>query len=323
MNTESDPRQGGREPAILLISEEPYLLEEREVQIRDRLVPPESRDLNLLVLYGWEAGAVEVVEFLQTLPFLADYRLLILREVQTLKDHKPVMEYLKNPNPSSCLLMTSSELKRKDSRFKAISALANFYELKKPLGQAMVRWVENRFAEAGKSIEAGLAEVLVQITGSDMTILASEIEKVVLASGENRQIDREDLAVSVPGGVEAVFNLLDAVGDGDRSRAMSSLKKLLDGDNPPEYLIHMLAWHYRQLLRGLDLVDSGLKPLQAAERMGKRYGLKDKFARHLGRATAKGVVRAMQTLSSYDLELKRGQIPKEILLDRLVLDLFP
>ena len=57
--------------------------------------------------------------------------------------------------------------------------------------------------------------------------------------------------------------------------------------------------------------------------MGKRYGLKDKFARHLGRATAMDLVRAMQTLFSYDLELKRGQIPKEILLDRLVLDLFP
>jgi DNA polymerase-3 subunit delta len=321
LKKETGKGRDGHDPAILLISEEPFLLKEREDRILDSLVPPESRDLNLLILYGWEAGPSDVVEFLQTMPFLSDCRLLILREVHTLKDHKPVLEYLANPNPSSCLLMTSSEMKKKDSRFKAISALANSSELRKPSGRAMVKWVENRFAESGKSIESGLAEILVQIAGSDMTILASEIMKVVLSSGENSKITQEDLAVSVPGGVEAVFSLLDAVGDGDRSKAVSSLKKLIENDNPPEYLIHMLAWHYRQLLRGVDLVDSGLKPSQAAEKMGKRYGLKDKFARHLGRATGKDLARAMKALSSYDLELKRGRIPSDILLDRLVLDL--
>lgn len=241
MNTKAGGGKSGHDPAILLISEEQYLLKEREDQIRDSLVGPENRDLNFLVLYGWETGANDVVEFLQTMPFLADCRLLILREVQTLKDHKPVMEYLANPNPASCLLMTSSELKKKDSRFKAISALANTSELRKPAGRAMVKWVENRFAESGKSIEYDLAEILVQIMGGDMTLLASEIAKVSIGSGENRQITQEDLAVSVPGGVEAVFSLLDAVGDGDRSRAMSALKNLLENDNPPEYLIHMLA----------------------------------------------------------------------------------
>lgn len=322
MSATNDDRQGGHDPAILLVSEEPYLLREREDQIRDSLVPPESRDLNMLALYGWEAGATEIVEFLQTMPFLADCRLLVLREVHTLKDSKPVMEYLKDPNPSSCFLMTSSEMKKRDSRYKAISALAKSSELRKPFGKSMVKWVENRFGKAGKFVEPELAEVLIQVTGSDMTILASEIEKVVLASGENRKITQEDLAVSVPGGVEIVFNLLDAVGDGDKTKAMTALKKLLDSDNPPEYLIHMLAWHYRQLLRGMDLVEKGLKPIQAAEKMGKRYGLKDKYARHLGRATGKGLVRAMNTLFSYDLELKRGQVPDETLLDRLVLDLF-
>jgi DNA polymerase-3 subunit delta len=321
LNKKAGREKAAHDPAVLIISEEPYLLKERENQIRDSLVPPESRDLNFLVLYGWEADAADVVEFLQTMPFLADCRLLILREVHAMKENKPVMEYLKNPNPASCLVMTSSEMKKKDSRFRAISALAQSSELRKPHGRAMVKWVEDRFAKSGKSIEPSLAEILVQITGNDMTILVSEIEKVVISSGEKRLITQDDLSVSVPGGVEAVFSLLDAVGDGDRTRAMSALKKLLENDNPPEYLIHMLAWHYRQMLRGMDLVASGLNASQAAEKMGKRYGLKDKFARHLGRATGKELVRAVKDLSSYDLELKRGKIPSEVLLDRLILDL--
>jgi DNA polymerase-3 subunit delta len=322
LNAKEDLKQRGHHPAILLISQEPYLLKEKEEEIRDNLIPPESRDLNLRVLYGWEARITEVIEFLQTMPFLASRRLLVLRELHSFTELKPLTEYLQNPNPASCLLMTSSEMKRTDSRFKSISAYADSSELKKPSGRDMIRWVERRFAESDKSIDHGLAEILLQVTGEDMAILATEIGKVILSSGEREKILDEDLSVSVPGGVEIVFTLLDAIGDGDTSVAMGAMKKLLESDNPPEYLIHMLAWHYRQLLRGRELVDSGLSPVQAAEKMGKRYkSLKDKFARHLGRATETGLVRAMKTLSDCDLELKRGRVPDEILLDRLVLDL--
>jgi DNA polymerase-3 subunit delta len=323
LTTRSSEVSGGHDQAVLVISQEPFLLMQEEERFRERLIPPEARDLNLRILYGWEAGVVEIVEFLQTLPFLAERRLLVLREVQTLKDHEQLTAYLKDPNPSSCLLMTSSELKRTDSRFKAISSLARSSELKKPTGAGMAKWVANRFARAGKSIDLGLAEVLVQIVGGDLSILATEIDKVVLSSGEREQIVREDLSVSVPGGVEGIFNFLDALGDGDCPTAVAAGKKLLEDGNPPEYLVHMLAWHYRQLIRGRELVDSGLSPGKAAEKMGKRYpAFRDKFARQIGRATEDGLIRAMGTLSACDLELKRGRIPAGILLDRLVLDLF-
>jgi DNA polymerase-3 subunit delta len=256
------------------------------------------------------------------MPFLADRRLLVLREVQSLDDPKQLIDYLKDPNPFSCLLMTSSELKRKDALFRALSSHARSSELRKPGGH-LGKWVVERFAGSGKSIDRELADILVQITGGDMSILATEIEKVILSSGDREKISREDLSVSVPGGVEVVFNFLDSVGDGDLEKAVVSGRKLLDSGNPPEYLLHMLAWHFRQLIKGRELVDSGLSPQKAAEKMGKNYpSIRDKFARHIGRATEEKLVRGLRTLSECDLELKRGGIPAGIVLDRLVVDLF-
>ena len=56
--------------------------------------------------------------------------------------------------------------------------------------------------------------------------------------------------------------------------------------------------------------------------MGKKYsGFKEKFARQLGRAEERDLVRALQALADCDRELKRGQIPRGTLLDRLVLEL--
>lgn len=308
--------------ATLMISPEPFLLVEAEKDLRDRLIPSEEQALNYMMLYGWEAGLGEILEFLQTLPFLGNRRLLVIREIQKFEEWKHLVEYLKDPNPTSSLLMTSSELKRSKAQFKTLSSYAKVSELRRPYGKSLVKWVGDRFRKSGKSIDPQLSEILVQIAGEDLGILATEIDKVVLSSGDADGITQEDLSVSVPGGVEIVFNLLDALGDHDGSKAMSSLRTLLMSDSPPEYLVHMMAWHYRQLLRGKELVRSGLSTTQAAVKMGKKYsGLKEKFARQVGRATENDLVRALEALAEYDRELKRGRIPPGILLDRLVLEL--
>jgi DNA polymerase-3 subunit delta len=305
-----------------MISAEPLLLVEAEKDLRDRLIPPEERDLNYMMLYGWEARLEVVLEFLQTLPFLGNRRLLVIREIQKFEEWKLLVDYLKDPNPTSSLLMTSSELKRSNAQFKTLSSLAGISELKRPYGKALINWVGDRFRKSGRSIDPQLSEILIQIAGLFNDTATTEIYTVVLSSGDRERITQDDLVVSVPGGVEIVFNLLDALGDHNGSRAMSSLRTLLMSDSPPEYLVHMMAWHFRQLLRGKELVKSGLSPAQAAVKMGKKYsGLKEKFARQVGRATENDLVRALETLADYDRELKRGQIPSGILLDRLVLEL--
>jgi len=309
-------------PASLIISSEPFLLSQAEKETIDRLVPPESRDLNLNVVFGWETNLGAVVEFLQTLPFLSDRRLLVLREVQKLEDYKELVSYLEDPNPASTLLMTSSELKKKDSGYRVLSALCDARELKRPYGGALVGWVKNRFRDHGKEIDPGLCQLLVEISGENLGLLATEIEKIVLSSGAQSKISREDLDVSVPGGVEVVFNFLDALGDGDTAKALTSLKSLFENDNKPEYIVGMMAWHYRQLIRGMDLVKSGLSPSEAAVKMGKRFpSMKDKFTRHMRRVKDDDLLRAMDVLAAGDLQLKRGSIPAVTVLDRMVLQL--
>ncbi len=319
---EEGSRKGAPRPATLVISTEPYLLAQAEQETIDRLVPPENRDLNLKVLYGWETDLGTVVEFLQTLPFLGDRRLLVLREVHKLPDYKELTSYLKDPNPSSTLFMTSSEMKKSESGYRTLSACCDASELRRPYGRSLVSWVRARFRSQGKEIEPALCELLVQVSGDNLGLLATEIDKIALSSGDSGSIAAEDLDVSVPGGVEVIFNFLDALGDGDLSRALGSLKTLLDNDNAPEYIVHMMAWHYRQLIRGKDLVMSGLSPGEAAVKMGKRYpALKEKFTRHMRRVKDSDLVRALDILATADLMLKRGRIPEVTVLDKMVLEL--
>ena len=312
----------GKASAYLLMSTEPLLVQEKEEELTAAVVPEETRDLNLLTVYGWEAEIGPLVEFLQTMPFLAERRMLVVREIQKFGDWKMLIDYLKDPNPGSCLLMTSTELRRKDPVFRGLSPLVQTVELKKPYGDRMGRWAVDRFRSLDKEIDPDLAALLVEITGGSMSTLAAEIEKVSLYAGTRARIEPDDLTATIPGGVETVFSLIDAIGEGRWEKAMTCLRTLLDTGSRPEYLVHMLARHYRQLIRARSMVASGTPAGKAAEAQGIRFkGLKEKFTRQLGRVKNRDLIGDMERLAACDRELKTGRLPDDVVLDRLLLDL--
>ncbi len=183
MKTGRDIALDGKRPSYLILSTEPLFLKEAEDQLVERVVPPESRDMNYLALYGWEAEPSSVEEFLQTMPFLADRRLLVLREVHSFSAWKRLVEYLKDPNPSSCLLMTSSELKKRDPLYKGVSSNTAVIERKRPYGPTLARWVISRFSSLGMEADEDIARTLIEVAGSGLMELSQEIEKDIPVCG--------------------------------------------------------------------------------------------------------------------------------------------
>lgn len=306
----------------LLVSGETFLLREAEDELRRQILPEDTGGMNSLTVYGWDIDAARAIEFLQTMPFLAECRLLVIREIQKTGEWKSLIPYLQDPNPSSYLIMTSSELKKKDAAYKALAAHAKLRELRKPYSNAMAGWVVKRFKSRGIKIDGGLAEVLVSVAGDNLSDLANEIDKVSLHADDRKEIRQEDLDVVMPGGVSTVFNLLDALGDGRKREALLAVERLMETEGRPEAIIHMVARHYRQLLRGWALVEGGASPAQAARGVGIAYkNLQEKFARHLRRADIKVLERSMAAVSKCDRELKTGQTPGRLLLEKLTLEL--
>lgn len=322
MTAPADSRKGEADVSRLLISAERLLVNEAAEKLKERLIPREAIDLNYLSVYGWDAQLGPVLEFLQTMPFLADRRLLVIREIQEFSDWKKLLEYIKDPNPLSFLLLTSSEMDKKSAVYRSLSGLMEVSELRRPYGKALAGWVVKRFRSAGKEISPELAGMLVEISGTVLGTLAMEVEKVSLFAGDRDTITRDDLNASLPGGVETVFSFLDALGEGKKSQAVVCLKRLLESGAPPGFLVYMTAAHYRKLMVGKELVGTGLRPAQAAVKVGIRYpNLQEKFVRQLRRAKERDLEEDLKSLSVCDRNLKTGSLPDRVLMDKLLLDL--
>ncbi len=290
------------------------------------LIPPEARGMSLLAIHGWEAEPGPVVDFLQTYSFFGGKKLLVIRGVEEMEDWKGLLPYLSDPNPSSCLVLTSTaspRAKEHKARLGALAARAKVIERRRPGAAQLVEWVKKRFAEAGKQADDRVVRALVEEAGSDLATLASEVEKTALYAGKEGKVVPSHLEAVLAGGEEGnIFAFLDAVGERDLREALRRGRALMTAGAHPDFLVHMLARNLRQLVRGKGLVRQGRSGVEAARELGMTWPFQqEKFARALVSWEEAELVSALERLSAGDLAVKRSRAPADVLVDSLLLRL--
>jgi DNA polymerase III delta subunit len=313
-------------PAYLLLAPDNYLLEEEERALAGALIPPEARQMSMMAVHGEEADPGEIVDFLQAYSFFGGRKLLVIRGIEKMDDWKDLLPYLADPNPASCLVMTSTaSLKGRDhkARLGALAARAKVIERKRPGGAGLAEWVRKRYAAAGKRVDDRVVHALVEAAGSDLATLAAEVEKTALYAGEDETVAPAHLEAVLAGGEEGnIFAFLDAVGERDLPGALRLGRALTTADARPDYLVHMLARLLRQLVRGKGLMRQGMSAIHAARELGMSWDFQQKkFAVQLSRWAEPDLLSALDRMSAGDLAVKRSRLPAEVLVDSLLMRL--
>ena len=127
-----------------------------------------------------------------------------------------------------------------------------------------------------------------------------------------------------------MFELTDAIGQGDRQRALVALGALLDQRQSSVGVVMMLARHVRQLA----VAQAGLQNRMPKGELGKLLGVPpfvvDKLATQARSFKATALDRAIRRLAEADFALKGGRpmlktlgrdLGDRVVLDRLVAEL--
>lgn len=138
--------------------------------------------------------AAHAVSEASTLPVFADKRLVLVKNPKLPAEARAALaEYLKDPLPSTTLVLLSEEKKpdMKDALAKACDkagAVVTFAPLR---DEEAARRLQEEARKAGKALAADAAEALVAEAGTDWGVLRQELEKALLFS-KGREITRED-----------------------------------------------------------------------------------------------------------------------------------
>ena len=214
------------DPAYYLHGEEEFRKEDAIRYLIDHAVDPATRDFNLDQRKGAELDGETLASLLAMPPMMAARRVIVIRDVTGLrKDARGALEaYLNSPAADLLLLLTAPSEAKAD---KTLAQLATPVEFDAMPGSQIPKWITARVEKLGARISGEATALLQNAIGTDLSQLATEIEKLVSYAGA-AEIDEEAVASVV--GVrreETLGNLLDAVALRDVPRALTSLGGVL------------------------------------------------------------------------------------------------
>ena len=191
-------------PVYYLMGEESYYIDKISDYIAEHALQPEERDFNQTILFGSDVTASQVADYARRYPMMSQYMVIIVKEAQNIKNTEPLEKYFKQPMPSTILVMCHKNGTvdgRKREYMKAIQSAGVVFESKKLRDRDLPVFIEGYLKAKNTSIDAKSTQIIADSIGSDLSRLASELDKVVLSlpEGDRRvtpQVVEDQIGVS-------------------------------------------------------------------------------------------------------------------------------
>ncbi len=223
-------RKGELAPAYYLHGSEDVLKEEISRALVDRAVDPSLRDFNFDQRSAGSLDPEAVEALCNTLPMMADRRVVLIRDVELWKRkpkaRKELIRYLERPSDQTLVILVQGA--GENDADKELVKLAVSVECDALTPAEAMKWLGTRAGALGVSFGPGAAEHLLKCVGPDLGLLRLEIEKLSsLPAGEVITLERVGELVGVRHG-ETIFDWRDAVMSGDAARAVTLLGRVLE-----------------------------------------------------------------------------------------------
>ncbi|MFN0009492.1 MAG: DNA polymerase III subunit delta [Planctomycetota bacterium] len=269
MTLEGFPRLRGQRGGTFYLHGEDHFRKEEVIRaLVDAHVDPGTRDFNLDQLRGTEVDPQTLASVLATPPMMAEWRVVVLREVEGLAGSKNGREELlavaSAPPPGLALVMSCTVPKGSKAKFYTdLARLPRSVELEAMSDADVPGWILERAGQAhGLNVDVDAARALGAAIGSNLGVLARELEKLAAFVGDRGSVTIEDVRAAgtrLPS--QDRWAWFDIVGDRRFEEARTSLGTLLGQGETAVGLVIGLATH---LLRLAICVEQGPRGLEEA-----------------------------------------------------------
>lgn len=312
--------------AYLVKGDDAVLRAEAVRRLVTELVGDEDRDL---VVEEFDVPAEDPttaapVDAARTLPFLADRRVVVVRDVSAYPSAglAPVLEYLGDPSPSSSLVLVAGDRAVPAALTKAVKEVGHVIDAGAPrTARARAPWFKQHLADAPVRLDGAAAALLDEHLGEDLDRLDNLLQALAAAYGVGSRIGPEDLRPFLgAAGAVPPWELTDAIDRGRTELALRALRRMLaSGERHPLVVLATLHSHFARMLRldGSGATDEASAAAALAIK-GSTFPARKALAQSRVLGSAK-VAQAVVLLAEADLGLKGASgLDDDVVLDVLV-----
>ena len=244
--------------------QETFLIEEQLSSIRTSL--GENASLNYAGFNAEEGlHAEEIVALCNTMPFLSERRLIVVRNIHKLgaKQVEPILRYVENPSEFTTLIMTIEGQKENKQITKKLAKTVHVLQFDPLKGAGLIDWIQQRAKLYSKKMDKDAAFLLADITGSNTWFIATELEKLSLYTGVRETITLKDVEFLVMRSNEpSIFAFMDSLFDRKKDAIFRLHELETSGIQELEIIsrIENAAIQHYQVLFGKQGKKSGVHP---------------------------------------------------------------
>ncbi len=246
-------------PVYLIIGSDRPKVRRAVQRLRRRVVAESGSDINVASFEveskDTAAALRAVIDAAATPGFALGTRLLLVINAHhfKVKERKELIAYIHDPMPGTCLALEGEKWARDDALYKTVMKTGDVLSFDLPKKYEMAGWVRERAAAKRLPMSAAVARHVLDVCGEDpghSERLEREIEKLAAyCRGAEASPDDVD-AVCTPDDEARIFDLMDAVGHRDRTRAFVHLETIFASGDPSEdanRVLYSLLRHVRKL----------------------------------------------------------------------------
>ena len=325
-------KDGERHPYYILHGAEGFERDATCSWLAQRVGPETAADFNLDIFHGDSLDPRRVVDVYQSYPVMASQRLLILKSCEKLAADKcrSLEEIVKVPAETSVVIAVGEKIDLRRSLWRGMSQVGCSVEFKPPYDNQLPAWISRYARRQGIELEADAIELLRVYVGSNLRELASEIEKLKVYKSHpegraestgpiSRRVVEELVGLSRQ---SSIFALTDAVGQGDRNRAVELTHALLGRGEEPIRIVAMLNRHLQLLLRAKSLESEHPSRAEMAKHLGVAPFFLQAYLDQANVSSSKALWDKLSAALAADASIKsRGRSQQRLILDICLSDL--
>lgn len=308
--------------AYLLYGSEGYLRNYYKKALKTALVNP-GDNLNYSYFEGTSTNPNEVAELLQTMPFMAEHRVIIVENSGWMSkagdsdsdDDKSsgklslVIEGIKKMPDNTVIIFSEEKVDKRSKLFKTISAKGIAEEYAEQTDEMLAKWVANKARYLGKRVDYSTATYLISECGKDMFLLENELDKLVAWC-----LDRESITISDVDEVcthqinGKIFDMITAIAMHRQKEALALYYDLLTLRESPFHILTLLVRQYTQMLAVKDGIQKNESAAVIANKIGAKDWLVKKIMDQTRRMSISEIRKNLEACAKADEDIKNGNL---------------
>lgn len=233
--------QGAREASY-----EPLLAERAIDRVVALYLDPTMKDMAYAAYFADEADPSEIVSVAETLPFLTERRIVVVRRAERYLAESncgPLLTYLSNPCTSTLLLFVADTIDRRSKFYRACNKLKAVVPCPRLRESDVKLWIAQEAKKRQKRIRADAIQALIERSGTRLGDVFNALNLVCDYVGDKLEVDAEDVKAACSDvAEEQIWTLTDAIAASDTKKAVRALRELLDLGLSEFQILGSLNW---------------------------------------------------------------------------------